>query len=205
MHRAVPPRQTKVQLHMRQWIFWKVVWKEKSNILQAATTRSKEAKKFYCIHLVWSRKQVFLPNFLWFHFWKWIRLDFARVLQLCQQKRFRETAILQRLRSEPELFHMEQVSPVIADNEFNAESFYAFPSNLQLQHWWTGKNGLLKRQDNRSQHSAAQRWTMCNIRIYQYQRLWGLQLHGLDDSRTPQMAPSHWFTLRRAWLSVQEC
>ena len=33
--------------------FWKVVWKEKSNILQAATTRSKEDKKFYCIHLVY--------------------------------------------------------------------------------------------------------------------------------------------------------
>ena len=49
---------------------------------------------------------------------------------------------------------MEQVSPVIADNEFNAEPFYARPSNLQLQHWWTDNNGLLKSQDDRTQHPA---------------------------------------------------
>ena len=145
MHRTVRTRQTKVQLHVRQWIFWKVLWKEKSSYnLQAATTRSKQAKKFYCIHFVSFCKQVFLPNFLWFHFWKWISLDSARVLQPSQQKRFHETDIWQRLRSEPELFQMEQVSPAIADNEFNAEPFYTRPSNLQLQHWWTGNKGLLK-------------------------------------------------------------
>ena len=145
MHRTVRTRQTKVQLYVRQWIFWKVLWKEKSSYnLQAATTRSKQAKKFCCIHFVWSCKQVFLPNFLWFHFWKWIRLDSARVLQLSQQKGFHGTDIWQRLRSEPELFQMEQVSPAMADNEFNAEPFYTRPSNLQLQHWWTGNKGLLK-------------------------------------------------------------
>ena len=46
---ATTPAQ--VQLHMRDWIFWKIMWKEKSYILQAATTRSNEAEKFYCIHL----------------------------------------------------------------------------------------------------------------------------------------------------------
>ena len=150
MHRAVPPRQTKVQLHMRQRIFWKVLWKEKSYILQAATTRRDQAETFYCIHLVWSRKQVFLPNLLWSYFWKWIRLDSSRVLQLSQQKRFPESIIPPRLPSERELFQVEQVSPLTADNEFNAEPFYALPSNLQLQHWWTGNYGLLKSQDNRT-------------------------------------------------------
>ena len=154
MHRAVPPRQTKVQLHMRQRIFWKVVWKEKSNILPAATTPSKEAEKFYCIHLVWSRKQVFLPNLLWSHFWNWIRLGSARVLQLKQQP-FQGAAILEGLPSEPEFFQVERVSPLTADNEFNAEPFYALPSNLQLRHWWTSNYGLLKSQDNWSQHPTA--------------------------------------------------
>jgi len=161
MHRAVPPRQTKVQLHMRQWIFWKVLWKEKSYILQAATTRRKQAEKFYCIHLVWSRKQVFLPNLLWSYFWKWIRLDSARVLQLSQQKKFQESIIPPRLSSERELFQVEQVSPLTAENEFNAEPFYALPSNLQLQHWWTGNHGLLKSQDNWSQYPAAKQGFMC--------------------------------------------
>ena len=69
---------------------------------------------------------------LWFHFWKWIRLDFAPVLQLSQQQTFQGSTILQRLPSEPELFQVEQISPVTADNEFNAEPFYALPSNLQL-------------------------------------------------------------------------
>ena len=155
MHRAVPPRQTKVQLHMRQRIFRKVLWEEKSYILQAATTPSKEAEKFYCIHLVWSRKQVFLPNLLWSCFWKWIRLDFARVFQLSQQQPFPGRAILEGLPSEPEFFQVEQVSPLTADNEFNAEPFYAPPSNLQLQHWRTGNYGLLKSQDNWSQHNTA--------------------------------------------------
>ena len=63
MHRAVPPRQTKVQLHMRNWICWKTLWEEKSYILQAATTPSKEAEKFYCIHLVWSRSKSFYQTF----------------------------------------------------------------------------------------------------------------------------------------------
>ena len=101
MRRAVPPRQTKVQLHMRDWIWWKTLWEEKSYILQAATTPSKEAQKFYCIHLVWPRKQVFLPNLLWSYFWKWIRLDSTRVLQLSQQQPFQGSAIRQRLPSEP--------------------------------------------------------------------------------------------------------
>ena len=35
---------------------------------------------------------------------------------------------------EPELFHMEQVLPVMVDNEFNADPFDALPSNLQFQH-----------------------------------------------------------------------
>ena len=183
MHRTVRTGQTKVQLHVRQWIFWKVLWKEKSSyILQAATARSKQVKKFYWIHFVWSRKQVFLPNFLWFHFWKWIRLDSARVLQLCQQEPFQGAAILQRLPSEPELFKVEQVSPLTVDNEFNAKPFHALPSNLQL-HWWTADYGLLKRQDDRTQHPAADWSNMWNIRIYQYQRPWGLQRLCLDDSR----------------------
>ena len=155
MHRAVPPRQTKVQLHMRQRIFWKAVWKEKSNILQAATTRSKEAEKFYSIHLVWSRRQVFLPNLLWSYFWNWIRLDSARVLQLGKKQPFQGAAILPGLLSEPEFFQLEQVSPVTSDNEFNAEPFYALPSNLQLQHWWTGNYGLLKSQHIWTQHPTA--------------------------------------------------
>ena len=114
MHRAVPQRQTKVQLHMPPWIFWKVLWKEYF-ILQAATTPGREAKTFYCIHFVWSFKQVFLPNFLWFHFWKWIRLDSARVLQLSQQQPFQGAAILEGLPSEPEFFQVEQVSPVMVN------------------------------------------------------------------------------------------
>ena len=129
---------------MPPWILWKVLWK-KYFILQAATTPSKEGKTFYCIHFVWSCKQVFLPNFLWFHFWKWIRLDSTRVLQLRQQKPIQRTASFQGLSSEPGLFQVEQVSPVTADNEFNAEPFYALPSNLQIQHWWTANKGLLKR------------------------------------------------------------
>ena len=153
MHRAVPLRQTKVQLHMRQRIFWKVLWK-RSCIMQAATTPSKEAEKFFCIHLVWPRKQVFLPNLLWSYFWKWIRLDSARVLQLSQQ-RLQQSAILEGLPSEPELFRLEQVSPLTADNEFNAEPFYAFPSHLLFQHWWTGNYGLLKSQDSLSKHPTA--------------------------------------------------
>ena len=44
---------------MRQRIFWKVLWKEKSYILQAATTRRHQAENFYCIHLVWSCKRFF--------------------------------------------------------------------------------------------------------------------------------------------------
>ena len=203
MHRTVRTGQTKVQLHMRDWVCWKILWEEKSYILQAATTRSKEAEKFYCIHLVWSRKQVFLPNFLWFHFWKWIRLDSARVLQLRQQQPFQDTAILQRSPCESELLQVEQVSPVTADNEVNTEPFYARPSNLQLQHWWTGNYGLLKSQDNRTQDPAAERWSMCNNGIYQYQRLWGLQPLCLDDSKTPRWAPSHWFTQRREILCVR--
>ena len=155
MLRAVPPRQSKVQLHMRHWICCKIMWEEKSYILLGATTRSKEAEKFYCVHLVWPRKQVFLPNLLWSYFWKWIRLDSARVLQLSQQQRLQGLAIRQRLPSEPELFQVEQVSPLTVDNEFNAEPFYALPSNLQLQHWWTGNNGLLKGQDSISQHPTA--------------------------------------------------
>ena len=147
MHRAVRTRQTKVQLHMRQWIFWKIVWKEKSYILQAATTPSKEAENVYYIHVVRSCKEVLLPNLLRFHFWKWIRLDSSRVLQLSQQKIFQESIIPPRLPKERELFQVEQVSLVTADNEFNAEPFYALPSNLQLQHWWTGNYGLLKSQD----------------------------------------------------------
>ena len=202
MHGAVPSRQTKVHLHMRNWICWKILWEEKSyiDILQAATTWSKEAEKFYCIHLVWSRKQVFLPNLLWSYFWKWIRLDSARVLQLSQQQPFQGAAILQGLPSEPEFFQVEQVSPVTADNEFNAEPFYARPSNLQLQHWWTGNNGLLKSQDDRTQHPASERCTLCNIRIYQYQRPWGLQRLGLDGSRSPKVSPSHWFSLRQGCI-----
>ena len=35
---------------------------------------------------------------------------------------------------EPELFHMEQVLPVMVDNEFNADPFDALPSNLQFQY-----------------------------------------------------------------------
>ena len=155
MHRAVQPRQAKVQLHMRQRIFWKVVWKEKSNILQAATTPSKEIEKFYCIHLVWSRKQVFLRNLLWSYFWNWIRLDSARVLQLSQQKPLQGSAFLPGLPSKPEFFQVEQVSPLTSDNDFNAEPFYSLPSNLQLQHWWIGNYGLLKSQDNWSQHPTA--------------------------------------------------
>ena len=34
--------------------------------------------------------------------------------------------------SEPEFFQVEEVWPVTADNEFNAEPFYALPSILQL-------------------------------------------------------------------------
>ena len=147
MHRTVRTGQTKVSLHMRQWIFWKVLW-ETFYILQEATNRSKQVKTFCCIHFVWSCKQVFLPNFLWFHFWKWIRLDSTRVLQLSQQP-FHETAFLPRLPSEPELFQVGHVSPVTADNEFNVEPFYALPSKLQLQHWWTSNKRLLKRQDDR--------------------------------------------------------
>ena len=192
MHWAVPPRQTKVQLHMRQRIFWKVVWKEKSNILQAATTRSKEAEKFYCIHLVWSRKQVFLPNLLWSYFWNWVRLDSDRVFQLSRQQRLQQSVIFQRSPSEPEFFQVEQVSPVIANNEFNAEPFYTLPSNLQLQHWWTGNYGLFKSQDNWSQHPTARWLAVCKNGIYQYQRLWLLWLHGQDGSRN-QLAPSHRF------------
>ena len=171
MHRAVPQRQTKVQLHMPPWIFWKVLWKEYF-ILQAATTPGREAKTFYCIHFVWSCKQVFLPNFLWFHLWKWIRLDSARVLQLSQQQPFQGAAILQRLPSEPELFQVEQVSPLTADNEFKAEPFYALPSNLQLQHWSTWYNGLLKRQDSWFQHPVAKKRFMRKNGIYQHKRLW---------------------------------
>ena len=170
MHRTVRTRQTKVQLHMRQWLFWKVLWKERY-ILQAATTRRKQAKKCYCIHFVWSCQQVFLPNFLWSYFWKWICLDSTRVLQLSQH-RLQQSAILEGLPSEPELFQMEQVSPVIVDNEFNAEPFYTRPSNLQLQHWWTGNKGLLKSQDNWSQHPAIKWQSMCKNGICQYQRLW---------------------------------
>ena len=144
MHRIVPPRQTKVQLHMRQRIFRKVLWKEKSYILQAATTRSKEAAKFYCLHLVWSRKHVFLPNLLWSYFWKWIRLDSARVLRLSHQQPFQGASILEESPSEPEFFQVEHVSPVMVNNDFNAEPFHTLPSNLQLQHWWTGNYGLLK-------------------------------------------------------------
>ena len=171
MNRAVPPRQKEVQLHMPPWIFWKVLWK-KYFILQAATTSSKEGKTFYCIHFVWSCKQVFLPNFLWFHFWKWIRLDSTRFLQLRQQKPKQRTASFQGLSSEPGLFQVEQVSPVPADNEFNAEPFYALPSNLQIQHWWTANKGLLKRQDNWFQHLVAKKGFMRKNGIYQYQRLW---------------------------------
>ena len=192
MHRAVPPCRTKVQLHMRDWICWKTLWEEKSYILQAATTRSKEAEKFYYIHLVWSRKQVFLPNLLWSYFWKWIRLDSTRVLQLSQQQPFQGAAILEGLPSEPEFFQVEQVSPVTANNEFNAEPFYALPSNLQLQHWWTGNYGLFKSQDNWSQHPTARWLAVCKNGIHQYQRLWLLWLHGQDGSRN-QFAPSHRF------------
>ena len=155
MHRAVPPRQTKVQLHMRQWIFWKILWEEKSYILQAATTPSKEAENVYYIHVARPCKQVLSLNLLRFQFSKWIRLDSARVLQLSQQHRFQGVDILEGLPSEPEFFQVEQVSPIIGDNEFNAEPFYAFPSNLQLQHWWTGNYGLLKSQDSLSQHPTA--------------------------------------------------
>ena len=202
MHRAVPPRQTKVQLHMHQWIFWKVLWK-KYYILQAATTPSKEAKEFYCIHFVWSCKQVFLPNFLWFHFWKWIRLDSTRFLQLSQQKSLQSTAFIPGLPSEPEPFQMEQVSLVTADNEFNTEPFFAPPSNLQLQHWWTGNTGLLKSQDNWFQLPAANTGSMRKNGIYQYQRLWLLWLHGQDLSIN-LLAPSLRFILR-APLSVHKC
>ena len=52
---------------------------------------------------------------------------------------------------------------VTTDNEFNAEQYYALPSNLQLQHWWTGNNRLLKSQDNWSEHPAAKQW---NISCY---------------------------------------
>ena len=171
MRRAVPPRQTKVQLHMRDWICWKTLWEEKSYILQAATTPSKEAQKFYCIHLVWPRKQVFLPNLLWSYFWKRIRLDSNRVLQVSQQQPFQGSAIRQRLPSEPEFFQVEQVSSFTADNEFNAEPFYARPSNLQLQHWWTGNYGLFKSQDNWSQHPTARWLAVCKNGIHQYKRL----------------------------------
>ena len=93
------------------------------NSVQAATmlARSKEAANFYCIPLVWSCKQVFLPNLFWFQFGKWICLDSALVLQLSRQEPFQGSTIRQRLPSEPELFQVEQVSPVTADNEFNAE------------------------------------------------------------------------------------
>ena len=138
----------------------------------AATTRRHQAEKFYCIHLVWSRKQVFLPNLLWSYFWKWIRLDSSRVLQLSQQKRFQESIIPSRLPSERELFQVEQVSPLTAENEFNAEPFFALPSNLQLQHWWTGNHGSLKSQDNWSQYPAVKQGFMCQNGIYQHQRLW---------------------------------
>ena len=171
MHRTVRTGQTKAQLPMRQWIFWKVLW-ETFYILQAATTPSKEAKKFYCIHFVWSCKQVFLPNVLWFHFSKWIRLDSTRFLQLSQQKPLQSTAFIPGLPIEPELFQVEQVSLVTADNEFNAEPFYALQRNLQLQHWWTGNKGLLKRQDNWFQLPAANKGSMSKNEIYQYQRLW---------------------------------
>ena len=113
---------------MRQWIFWRILWQENSYILQAATTPSKEAENVYSIHVARPCKQVLSPNLLRFHFSKWIRLDSARVLQLSQQQRFQGAAIHEGLPSEPEFFQVEQVSPVIADNEFN----------LQLQHWWTG-------------------------------------------------------------------
>ena len=171
MHRAVQPRQTKVQLYMRQRIFWKNVWKEKSNILQAAATRSKEAEKFYCMHLVWSRKQVFLPNLLSSYIWNWIRLDSDRVLQLSRQQRLQESAIFEGSPSEPEFFQVEQLSLVTADNEFNAEPFYALPSNLQLQHWWTGNYGLFKNQDNWSQHPTARWLAVWKNGIHQYKRL----------------------------------
>ena len=94
-----------------------------------------KAKKpwVWCIHHVWSNKQVVVPNLWWFHFWKWIRLDAARVLQLSQQKRFQGSAIRQRSPSKPELFQVEQFSPVKVDNEFKVEPFYAVPGNLQLQ------------------------------------------------------------------------
>ena len=155
MHRTMRPRQPQVQLHMRHWIFWKTLWEKKSYLLQTTANRGKETKTVCCIHLVWSNKQVFLPNLLWFHFWKWIRLDSSRVLQLSQQKRFQGSVIPHRLPSEPEFFQVEQVSPLMVNNEFNAEPFYALPSNLQLQHWWTGHYGLLKSQDSSSQHSTA--------------------------------------------------
>jgi len=166
------PRQPQVQLHMRDWIFWKILWEEKSYILQTTTTRGKETKTVCCIHPVWSNKQVFLPNFLWLHFWKWIRLDSTRFLQLSQQKPLQCTASLQGLSSEPGLFQVEHVSPVTADNEFNAQPFYALPSNLQLQHWWTGNKRLLKRQDSWFQHLVAKKGFMRKNGIYQYQRLW---------------------------------
>ena len=166
------PRQPQVQLHMRKWIFWKILWEEESYILQTTTTPGKETKTVCCLHPVWSNKQVFLPNFLWFHFWKWIRLDSTRFLQLSQQNLLQCTAFIPGLPIEPELFQVEQVSLVTADNEFNAEPFYTLPSNLQLQHWWTGNKGLLKRQDNWFQHPVAKKGFMRKNGIYQYQRLW---------------------------------
>ena len=63
MHRAKSPRQTKVELHMRQCIFWKILWEEKSYILQAAKTPSKEAENVYYTHVVRSCKEVLLPTF----------------------------------------------------------------------------------------------------------------------------------------------
>ena len=166
------PSQPQVQLHLRGWIFWKILWEEKSYILQTTATPGKETNTVCCIHPVWSNKEVCLPNLLWFHFWKWIRLDSTRFLQLSQQKPLQCTASLQGLPSKPELFRLEQVSPVTADNDFNAEPFYALPSNLQIQHWWTCKKGLLKRQDNWFQHPVvAKKGFMRKNGIDQYQRL----------------------------------
>ena len=153
MHRALPPRQTKVQQHMRQSIFWKVLWK-RSYMVQLATTRSKEAQKFFCIHLVRNRKQVFLPNILW-------SSENGFVWTLLESFSLANNDFKNRPNREPELFRLEQVSPLTADNDFNAEPFYALPSNLQLQHWCTGNYGLLKSQNNWLQHPAAKQGNMC--------------------------------------------
>ena len=98
--------------------------------MQAARTRAKETDKVCYMHLVWTKNQVVLPNLLWFHFWKWIRLDFAWVVQPHQQQRIQREDIPRGLPREPALLHVEQVSPVTFDDEYNAEPFSVCASHM---------------------------------------------------------------------------